>query len=98
VFDLRILWRWGVTLKTKSLCAALLVLTSSFPAFAELAGSEAAPSPARLEQLVEANIVAVHAYQMLLARKQQTMDLSCWPANAPKDANWKGWLRIRHLC
>jgi hypothetical protein len=41
---------------------------------------------ARLEQLVEANIVAVHAYQMLLARKQQNMDPSCWPA-APPDSN-----------
>jgi len=38
---------------------------------------------ARLEQLVEANIVAVHAYQMLLARKQQNMDPVCWPATPP---------------
>ena len=37
---------------------------------------------ARLEQLVEANIVAVDAYQMLLARKQQNMDPTCWPATA----------------
>ena len=41
---------------------------------------------ARLEQLVEANIVAVHAYQMLLARKQQNMDPTCWPAT-PQDSD-----------
>jgi len=90
VFDLRISWRWGIRLKTKFLWAVLLVLTSFLPAFAELAGSEATPSSDRLEQLVEANIVAIHAYQMLLARKQQAMDLSCWPANAPKDAELEG--------
>jgi hypothetical protein len=42
---------------------------------------------ARLEQLVEANITAVHAYQMLLARKQQNMDPACWSANSPKDSD-----------
>lgn len=36
------------------------------------------PGPARLEALVEANIVAVHAYQALLARKQKAMDPGCW--------------------
>ena len=40
----------------------------------------AAPGPARLEQLVEANIVAVHAYQILLARKQPNVDPACWAA------------------
>ncbi len=46
----------------------------------------AAPGPARLEQLVEANIIAVHAYQMELARKVPNVDPACWPANDPKDA------------
>jgi hypothetical protein len=51
------------------------------------ASSAALPGPARLEQLVEANIVAVHAYQILLARKQPNMDPACWPANDPKEAD-----------
>ena len=45
----------------------------------------AQPGPARLEQLVEANIVAVHAYQVLLSRKQPHMDVACWPATGPPD-------------
>jgi hypothetical protein len=40
----------------------------------------------RLEQLVEANITAVHAYQILLARKQGNIDASCWPLQSPSDA------------
>jgi hypothetical protein len=47
----------------------------------------AAPGPARMVQLVEANIVGVHAYQILLARKQTKMDPACWPASDPKDAD-----------
>src|SRR6266849_3042200 len=53
------------------------------------ARGELAPPPpgeARLEQLVEANIIAVHAYQLLLARKQGDIDFTCWPAQAPSDA------------
>ena len=46
----------------------------------------ASPASVRLAQLVEANIVGVHAYQMLLARKQQNMDTACWPAK-PQDAD-----------
>lgn len=45
------------------------------------------PGLARLEQLVEANVVGVHAYQVLLARKEKNMDPACWPANDPKDAD-----------
>ena len=37
-----------------------------------------APGSARLQKLVEANIVAVHAYQLMLARRQTTTDSSCW--------------------
>jgi hypothetical protein len=35
-----------------------------------------------LAQLVEANIIGVHAYQVLLARKQGNIDFTCWPAGA----------------
>jgi len=49
------------------------------------AASPAAPGPARLEHLVEANIVAVHAYQILLARKQPNADPACWAAKDLKE-------------
>ncbi len=49
-----------------------------------------APGPARLVQLVEANIIGVHAYQVLLARKQKNMDPACWPATTPGDADLEG--------
>jgi hypothetical protein len=73
----------------KKLCAVLLVATAcGIPVFGQAGAPRATtPGPARLEQLVEADIVAVHAYQMLLARKQQNMDPACWPANDPKDAD-----------
>jgi len=38
-----------------------------------------------LEQLVEANIIAVHAYQVQLARKQGNVDFTCWPSQEPSD-------------
>jgi hypothetical protein len=44
--------------------------------------AEVSPSSARLEQLVEANIVGVHAYQMMLAHKQSKMDAACWSSTA----------------
>ena len=75
----------SVTLRKRSLCSLLLIaLVVQGVAFD-------APAPvnskqARLEQLVEANIIAVHAYQMLLARKQQNMDPTCWPAT-PQDSD-----------
>src|SRR5215468_5670973 len=40
----------------------------------------------RFEQLVEANISGVHAYQILLARRQGNIDASCWPLQSPDDA------------
>lgn len=42
--------------------------------------------PARLEALVEANIVGIHAYQIQLARKEGKGDAACWPREAPTDA------------
>jgi len=61
-------------------CALLAIATLwSAQSFGQgRAASPAPPGPPRLEQLVEANIVAVHAYQMLLARKQANADPSCW--------------------
>jgi hypothetical protein len=41
------------------------------------------PGEARLEALVEANIAGVHAYQILLARKEGKGDPACWPRDAP---------------
>ncbi len=75
----------------KQLCAVLALVVLAGPVNLAFGQSEtvalAHPGPARLEQLVEANIIAVHAYQMLLARKQQGMDPVCWPAKDPKDAD-----------
>ncbi len=71
----------------KLLCV-LLIVTSLAPAFGQAKTSYSPPpGPERLEQLVEANIVAVHAYQILLARKQSHADPTCWPANDPKDSD-----------
>jgi photosystem II stability/assembly factor-like uncharacterized protein len=44
------------------------------------------PDPARLGELVEANVAGVHAFQVLLARKARKGDPACWPADAPSDA------------
>jgi hypothetical protein len=60
-------------------CATLLSQQKTF--------REASPGPARLAQLVEANIVAIHAYQILLARKEKNMDPACWPAADPTDSD-----------
>lgn len=65
-------------MKTKFVSAVLLVLVAS-SALADNAST-------RREQLVEANITAVHAYQILLARKLEKMDATCWPAT-PKDSD-----------
>ncbi len=69
------------------LCAALLAaIVADVAAFAqERASVGPTPGSARLEQLVEANIVGVHAYQILLARQQSNVDPACWPANDPKE-------------
>jgi photosystem II stability/assembly factor-like uncharacterized protein len=43
------------------------------------------PSPEKLAQIVEANVTSVHAYQILLARKDGKGDPRCWPREAPAD-------------
>ena len=60
---------------TKWLCGLFVFTTFGFaqPRQPPAAGT------ARLAQLVEANIVAVHAYQILLAQKQPDVDPRCWP-------------------
>jgi hypothetical protein len=65
----------------------LLAMACTAPVFSQQkVTSTAAPGPERLAQLVEANIVAVHAYQTQLARKQTNVDPGCWAATDPKDA------------
>jgi hypothetical protein len=42
------------------------------------------PGPDRLKALVQANVVGVHAYQVILARKQgNVVDHECWPQQNP---------------
>lgn len=68
----------------KIVCAIIFVLVlSSGHATAEVTST---PDESRLEQLVEANIIAVHAYQLQLARKQGNIDSSCWSLQALPDA------------
>lgn len=71
----------------KLLCL-LIVVELSIPLLCQQKTIQAAtPGPARLDQLVEANIMGVHAYQVLLARKEKNMDPACWPASTPSDAD-----------
>jgi hypothetical protein len=44
------------------------------------------PGPERLKALVDANIIGVHAYQVMLARKQGNLDRECWPKEDPKES------------
>lgn len=67
----------------KSLTVVLLIVGVAFSA--DKTSTSAVPGPARLEQLVEANIVGIHAYQILLARKQGNTDHTCWPTSEPND-------------
>ena len=59
------------------LCSVVLFADSrGTPIAASQAGTKAA---LRLERLVQANITAVHAYQVLLARKVPRTDPACYP-------------------
>jgi len=53
-------------------------------AFATLA--LAAVEPSRLEQLVEANVLGTHAFQVALARKEGTGDPACYSADPLTEA------------
>jgi len=64
--------------------ASILALAfTSASSRAEVAPS--APGEARLDKLVEGNIIAVHAYQVELARKQGNVDFTCWPSQELSD-------------
>ena len=52
----------------------------------------------RLGRLVEANIVGVHAYQVLLARRQSKGDLRATARQASPTVNWRRWSTIRPRC
>jgi hypothetical protein len=72
-------------MRSKNMRVLLLlfgIFASRFPAVCQ---ADPPPGPARLETLVEANVVAVHAYQILLARKEKNMDVSCWQATGLND-------------
>jgi hypothetical protein len=45
---------------------------------------------------VEANILGVHAYQILLARKQPNVDSGCWPQTEPKEGDLEGLVAHQH--
>lgn len=74
----------------KKTLAVLLLAGAFLPVHGfsqQLPAKLVAPGPGRLAQLVQANIAAVHAYQILLARQQTKMDAACWPPADPKDAD-----------
>ena len=62
----------------------LLLTGGSLEAAAQAA--QAAPAPSRLEQLVEANVLGTHAFQVGLARKAGKGDPACWSPRALDDA------------
>jgi hypothetical protein len=72
--------------RTRLACAILVALSVVPDSQAQgLNAQVATPGEARLEQLVEANITGVHAYQLLLARKQGNIDFACWPVQSPDE-------------
>jgi hypothetical protein len=76
--------------KTFSLLLVVLAI-QILPARGQTGTDDPVPAPgeARLMQLVEANVIGVHAEELLLARKQDKGDPSCWPdspTNAPLEA------------
>jgi photosystem II stability/assembly factor-like uncharacterized protein len=42
-------------------------------------------NPSRLADLVEANVIGIHAFQILLARKEEKGDADCWPRSSPSN-------------
>ncbi|HUL79101.1 MAG TPA: hypothetical protein VL691_17680 [Vicinamibacteria bacterium] len=61
-------------------------MTAFHPALLALAMmAPAGTSRSRLEQLVEANVLGTHAFQMALARKEGKGDRACYPAGAPTE-------------
>jgi hypothetical protein len=77
------LTRFALMRASRVVSASVLAVIVSLAARAE--GTLSASEETRLKQLVEGNIAAVHAYQILLARKQGNIDPSCWPLQSPSD-------------
>jgi len=66
-----------------SLRAIAVLLLAGGP----LGATAATPAPAsRLEQLVEANVLGTHAFQVALARRAAKGDAACWSAGGLDDA------------
>jgi hypothetical protein len=63
-------------------CTVTLVITI----LSARAGAETGATESRLEQLAEANIIGVHAYQIELSRRQGNIDTTCWPQQTPSDS------------
>ena len=51
-----------------------------------LIAATASPAPTRLEQLVEANVLGTHAFQVALSKKEGKSDPACYSAGALTDA------------
>ena len=65
--------------------AGILFLMAAAPAPAATRPASP-PTPSRLEQLVEANILGTHAFQVALAKKDGRSDPACWAPGSLDDA------------
>jgi len=61
------------------------VLPCGFALAVATASLAAEDAPGRLDRLVEANIIGVHAFQVRLARTSGKGDASCYPPGSPSD-------------
>ena len=73
------LWTMGIMVTVA--CLSLISRIEAKPVFSPQSGKQTTPS--RRAQLVEANIIAVHAYQIILARKDGKASTACYPDTAP---------------
>jgi hypothetical protein len=73
------LWTMGIMVTIA--CLSLLPRIEAKPVVSPSSGKQTTPS--RRAQLVEANIIAVHAYQIILARKDGKASSACYPDAAP---------------
>jgi hypothetical protein len=81
----RVSIRYRVSLKLLLLITILFALgLLEFPAV--VSSQEERPGDSRLAQLVEANVIAVHAYQVLLAKTSGKGDQSCFSSGDLTDA------------
>jgi len=66
-----------------------ILLTAVLSGTAPLTAQKTEPGNRRLAQLVEANVIAVHAFQVLLARQSGKGDQSCFSPGSLSDAELK---------